>query len=672
MAPPLFRSRSLRSAFGLVVASSYVVTLLLFILSAAVTMRSVSDRYARRFAGTRVELEKDRIVATIDRDLVLSQKLADDPIVRAWMKNEADGALERSAREQLESYRSFLRDKAYFVAVASSGSYYARTPDTGEVVRTILSEDNPADRWLYRTLNSGDPYELNVNYDALLDENRVWINVVVQDPANGGMPIGVAGCGMDLTKFLKAMVGTQVSGMTTAVVDYQGRFQAYDDAAVVEHNARAVSDADKVDLYSLLRDPKDLRNLKSALADSVSRTVDPFPLHFDGQRRVAAIGAMPDLGWYVVCLVDPSSVLGLTDFLPLVVAGGLALLLVLSTTAAATRTLVLKPLEKLTGAAKVIAEGAYDVELPVRERNEIGLLSESFNRMTAKVRSYINGLESMVRERTAALEGANRQIMDSIEYARLIQDSVLPPRSLLDQGLGSHGELLLPRDTVGGDFYYFRADARGFWAAVIDCTGHGVPGALMTMMTSPLLDRAIDTAGGRGPAAVLNALHASVQASLKADRSHLDNGLDIALVRYLRGGVGGEERAGELLFSGAGLSLFLGGLAAGAAPGKEVVEFRGDRTRLGYTSISATQTWKEERIPLDGPRIVYLVSDGVLDLHGGERGFPLGRSGFLEILEDLGSYTMADRCRHIQDAFDAYSGDLPARDDLCLFAFEVR
>ncbi|MBF3347939.1 HAMP domain-containing protein, partial [Pseudomonas aeruginosa] len=149
-----------------------------------------------------------------------------------------------------------------------------------------------------------------------------------------------------------------------------------------------------------------------------------------------------------------------------------------------------------------IAAGRYDTPLPLARQDEIGSLSKAFASLADQVRRHTAELEDKVQERTQALEEANREmaaaqkkIGDSLDYASLIQRAILPDRQL-SATLGEHHFILWkPRDVVGGDFYVYREQTDGYLIGVVDCAGHGVPGALMTMLARAAIDHAIEAVG---------------------------------------------------------------------------------------------------------------------------------------------------------------------------------
>lgn len=133
-------------------------------------------------------------MGTIQPELVLARKLADSPVIKAWILDEGNAAKSAAARAELESYRRSFGDHGYFVAIAGSDTYYNQPP-AGERAVVRLSPDRPSDSWFFRTLQSQKDWQLNLDYNPYLHVTKVWINCVVRD---GDRPIALAGSGIDM------------------------------------------------------------------------------------------------------------------------------------------------------------------------------------------------------------------------------------------------------------------------------------------------------------------------------------------------------------------------------------------------------------------------------------------------------------------------------------------
>jgi phosphoserine phosphatase RsbU/P len=384
----------------------------------------------------------------------------------------------------------------------------------------------------------------------------------------------VGGTGIDITEFINEILRSKDKGVSTMLVDRIGAIQAHENREYVQHNANVKDDTRKITLYSLMDHEEDRVHVAQSMENLTSEKsdVETFFISLQKNRYLAAVTYMKGIRWYNVVLVDVSQVIRFIDFLPIIGIIVLSLFSILVIIAVMLNNVVLKPLAMLTEASRRVSRGEYGIALPVTRKDEIGQLTASFNIMTAKILDSTRDLENRVHDRTVALSDANRQlkeaqkqVMDSILYARLIQSSMLPDTSLLDGYLKEYFILNLPRDILGGDFCYFRNAGENFLLAVIDCTGHGVPGALITMTVNAVLNHIVDRLGADDPARLLGELNFLMHHTLHSDASNLliESGVDIGLCLCLPA----EEK---VIFAGAGLALY-------RFDGKEIAEIRGDR-----------------------------------------------------------------------------------------------
>lgn len=184
-----------------------------------------------------------------------------------------------------------------------------------------------------------------------------------------------------------------------------------------------------------------------------------------------------------------------------------------------------------------------------------------------------NEMEKQVKERTRELAEKNQKIMDSIDYAKRSQESILPAVEDLRAVFRQHFILWNPRDTVGGDFYWVRrVDRDRSLIAVVDCTGHGVPGAFMTMTVNSILNHIVNEKIEK-PADIIAELNRRVRETLhRKDQSSItDDGLDIGICLI--------ERNKPLVFAGAKISLYV-------KRGKQVRVIKGDNRSIGYRRSS--------------------------------------------------------------------------------------
>jgi len=352
---------------------------------------------------------------------------------------------------------------------------------------------------------------------------------------------------------------------------------------------------------------------------------------------------------------------GLVFFSLLAVIGMISILL---------NRLVLAPLARLTRSAGAIAAGDYRVRLRNTRADEIGQLTVAFNHMAETVHDYTERLEQRVAERTEELRQSNeqlavvnRQVMDSIQYASLLQSAILPDEREMARHLDGVCVLWRPRDVVGGDFHIFRELEDGrFLIGVADCSGHGVPGAFMTMTVSAILDHVLSETPDSDPAAILGGLNRMVRAALARGRDNprFDNGLDIGLCLV-------RPDTGDLLFAGGRIGLHIVDPAAGGTVG----EVKGDAQSLGYRRSDIGHRFTTHRVELTPGRSFYLTTDGFLDQAGGARGFGFGNRRFTAMLLEHDSVPMDERRAAFAQALAEHQGERAQRDDITLVGFTV-
>ena len=277
-----------------------------------------------------------------------------------------------------------------------------------------------------------------------------------------------------------------------------------------------------------------------------------------------------------------------------------------------------------------------------------------------------NGLQLM--RAVAGLQATrNRQIMHSIEYASVIQQSTL--RSSLDALARACPEADLvwePRDVVGGDFYLFsaHADEEGWFATVADCTGHGVPGAFMTLIASTSLNQAIEQHGARDPARLLGNVNRSIKQMLgqvggQDGTPGSDDGMDAACFWF-------EPAHGRLVFAGARLSLFVLRPAADAV---DIIE--GQRKGVGYVDSEFDFAWHNQELVLPAGSLVFVSTDGLIDQVGGPRAIALGKKRVRELLLEQRAQTPAQVNQAVLGALKTWQGEHHRRDDLTFFCFRT-
>ena len=619
---------------------------------------AVAERY--------VTGHKARVSGFMQRELALAQRLARTSAIQRWARNEDDPAAWQAALADLEFFRDLFASDTYFVVLARSGHYYFKGAQAGRGpprITQTLSRDDPKDSWFFNSLAGEAPYHLNVDFNRELRQTKVWFNVIM--PGRDA-PLGVAGTGVDITRFIRQFVRAEEAGLQAMLLNREGAIQAHEDMARIALNAQVNAAVGDTSLWGHVPNAQEaaLRRQMERLRSGEAQVVT-LPVTLEGQPRLAALAYLPELDWFSLATLDPQAVLGWPEFLAVAGVLVVALVLALVLLTVLFNRFLLQPVLDLAGAAQQVAAGDYDVHLGAHRRDELGAVAGAFNRMARTVKDYTESLEERVRGRTQELETANRALertngvlMDGINSARRIQEALLPETGALAASGLEHFALWRPRDGVGGDLYVLRKAGDGVLIGVMDCTGHGVPGAVTAMAAHSAFNHAVDREGGRFPATILQALNRELRPMLNpgegGDRGS-DNGLDMALCRW-------DAAEGRLRFAGTRMAL-----VRTTAAGPQ--EWPGDRTGLAYRSSDPDYRFTEHTVPVGPGDTFYLASDGYMDQAGGAKGLPYGHRRFLELLASLAHRPLVEQRSALADELASWQGDRGQRDDVTVIGF---
>jgi PAS domain S-box-containing protein len=268
----------------------------------------------------------------------------------------------------------------------------------------------------------------------------------------------------------------------------------------------------------------------------------------------------------------------------------------------------------------------------------------------------------------AEVEHIHKQTKDSIEFASFLQTAITPPKGAMNKYFSDHFVIWHPKDIVGGDIWLFddlRHDDECLFMC-IDCTGHGVPGAFVTMIVKSIEREIVAKINEHedmdvSPAWILSYFNKAIKQLLKQEdenSSSLANaGFDGGVIYYNR-----KEQI--IKFAGAETPLFY------LEDGKIKV-IKGDRYSVGYKKCDINYQYKEHIIPVKKGMRFYITTDGYLDQNGGEKGFPFGKKRFKKLLEDTANEPMAEQQTALLFEMMEYQYDEERNDDVTVIGFEI-
>ncbi|MGB1025019.1 MAG: PAS-domain containing protein, partial [Rhodospirillaceae bacterium] len=267
---------------------------------------------------------------------------------------------------------------------------------------------------------------------------------------------------------------------------------------------------------------------------------------------------------------------------------------------------------------------------------------------------------SLRKEAERKLAEAHKQITASIEYASIIQRSLLVSNQARFALLGPHFVIWEPRNVVGGDVYWVRSWGGGVLVGLGDCTGHGVPGAFVTLIATSALDLALPMIEPGDVAALMRQVHLNIQSLLGQDMANSlsNDGMDAGFL-YLPTG------SDQIRYCGANMPLFL--VANGA-----VEQIKGTRYGVGYSDVPETHHYGENILDRTRYDALVMASDGIFDQIGGPRKKGFGKQRLMEVLADA-SHEPLDRVgEKTLAALTAYQGDCRRLDDVSAIGLSCR
>lgn len=253
----------------------------------------------------------------------------------------------------------------------------------------------------------------------------------------------------------------------------------------------------------------------------------------------------------------------------------------------------------------------------------------------------------------------NDQITQSINAAQKIQEAILPFNETLSQAFSNFFLLYKPRDIVSGDFYWFSQIKDTKFVAVIDCTGHGVPGAFMSMIGSSLLNKIVNEDDVHEPSKIMDKLHEGVRIRLKQEYSQNNDGMDVCLCR-----IRPEGEQTEIVYTGAKRPLYI------ARKQEALQVLKGDRKSVGGTIREDDYKFSQERVLLDKGTWLYLSTDGYADQNNQKRK-KFGRKRLIECLEKIKMLKGVEQKQTLNQELTQHQEGTPQRDDILLLGFSV-
>ena len=268
--------------------------------------------------------------------------------------------------------------------------------------------------------------------------------------------------------------------------------------------------------------------------------------------------------------------------------------------------------------------------------------------------NQIKEQKRLLEEQKNQLSAQNKSVMDSIAYAQRLQKAIFPNKETLHEKIGAFTLFFKPRDIVSGDFYWVDETADSIYFAVADCTGHGVPGAFMSLLGYNFLNQAILDLELRETDDILDYLNASISELLNQNNENegIHDGMDMALCRWIK-----SETI--LQYSGANRPLIV-------VRDGEIQQFESDRLPIGWSFNKERQPFSAKKIKLQNDDQVFIFSDGYYDQFGGENDKKYKFKRFKSLLSEMSSTDTKSNKMLLENSLNSWMKGSEQVDDICV------
>jgi ligand-binding sensor domain-containing protein/serine phosphatase RsbU (regulator of sigma subunit) len=272
----------------------------------------------------------------------------------------------------------------------------------------------------------------------------------------------------------------------------------------------------------------------------------------------------------------------------------------------------------------------------------------------------IRAANKQILDKNKIIEEINKNILDSINYAKRIQKAILPPAKLVKEYLPNSFVFYQPKDLVSGDFYWMESvvpttqnNIKKILFAAADCTGHGVPGAMVSVVCNNALNRSVREYGLTDPGQILDKTREIVIQEFEQSEEEVKDGMDIALCSL---------EGNKLEYAGAHNPLWI--IRNGA-----LLETKANKQPIGQ--FDHQKPYVTHRFDLEAGDSIYIFSDGYVDQFGGEKGKKFKTKAFRTLLLSIQEKTIEEQKTILSEAFETWKGDLEQIDDVCVIGVKI-
>lgn len=296
------------------------------------------------------------------------------------------------------------------------------------------------------------------------------------------------------------------------------------------------------------------------------------------------------------------------------------------------------------------------------QKNQIEIHNQQLTQQKEEIiaqRDEIEAQRDLVMNQMETISHQKKEILDSIQYAYRIQCAVLPPMYYVKQCLPSSFILYIPKDVVSGDFYFIEQVEGYTVVAAVDCTGHGVPGAMMSVIGYDLLNQAVKINKLTKPSKILNFLDVGVTEMLRQtnNESGVKDGMDLSLLSI-------HNQLRTVEYAGAYNPVYF-------IHKNQLTEVKGDKLPIGVNEDGVADEFTNHAIPASQGDMLYIFSDGYADQFGGSRGKKFKYKQMKELMISIYDKTLDEQHSVLKQSFYEWKGDQEQVDDILLIGVRI-
>ena len=289
----------------------------------------------------------------------------------------------------------------------------------------------------------------------------------------------------------------------------------------------------------------------------------------------------------------------------------------------------------------------------------VGILILGFSFVLYRRWNEVKKQKLVIEEKSRQVEEKNHEILDSINYAKRIQTAILPSIQMRERVLPEHFVLYEPKDIVAGDFYWLEETGDSIIFAVADCTGHGVPGAMMSVVCHNALNRSVKEFGLRDPGLILDKTRELIVDELSKEEEDIDisDGMDISLCTW-------NKSSNGITWAGANNPLWIW-----KKESKDIVEIKPNKQPIG--KHFDMKPFTTHSVELEKGDRIYLITDGYADQFGGPESKKFKAKNLKNLLIQISNEKVNQQIHILKSTFFKWKGDLEQIDDVCIMGMEI-